>query len=105
MAPAKPSKGGVMADKHRDAGGRFTAGWKGGGRPKMPEEMKQAFKDLTPAALKALAKIVNNEDARDADRIRAAEVILDRGWGKPTQAVDMDLSSVPQVVIVGDVPD
>ena len=104
MVPARPSTG-LDHEQHRDEKGRFVKGNRSGGRPKMPDEMKQAFKDLTPAALAALAKIVNNEEARDADRIRAAEVILDRGWGKPTQAVDMDLSSVPQVVIVGDVPD
>jgi len=29
------------------------------------------------------------EDAQDRDRIRAAEIILDRGYGKPVQAVDL----------------
>ena len=43
--------------------------------------------------------------ARDAERLRAAEIILDRGYGKPTQAVDLNASDIPQIVFVGDVPD
>ena len=46
-----------------------------------------------------------DEDEATKNRIRAAEIILDRGYGKPVQAVDLDASSVPQVVFVGDVPD
>ena len=46
-----------------------------------------------------------DEDKATKNRIRAAEIILDRGYGKPVQAVDLDAGSVPQVVFIGDVPD
>ena len=85
--------------------GRFLPGNKSGGRKEMPEDLKGAFRKASPDALRLLVKIVNNEEAKDPDRIRAAEIILDRGYGKPRQAVDLDASSIPQVVIVGDVPD
>ena len=52
-----------------------------------------------------LTRILTDETAKDSDRIRCAEIILDRGYGKPVQAVDLDGNVVPQVVIVGDVPD
>ncbi len=62
------------------------------GRPKVPEEVKAAFREHTQQALDTLVSIIESESAKDADRIRAAEVILDRGWGKPVQGVDVDAS-------------
>ena len=50
----------------------------------------------------ALVRVVKDPKAKDADRIRAAEAILDRGYGKPVQAVDVDASAVQQVVFVGE---
>lgn len=87
----------------RDAKGRFVKGHgeSGAGRPKMPEDMKKAFRELAPDCCKVLCQIVNDESARHADRIKAAEVILDRGFGKPVQSVDIDASSIPQVVFMG----
>ena len=74
--------------------GRFLPGNKSnGGRKKLPEELKEAFRAAAPEALSVLTKILKNEEARDADRIRCAEIILDRGYGKPVQAVDLEHSS------------
>ena len=85
--------------------GQFLPGNKSGGRRELPEDLKEAFRAASPDALRLLVQIVNNDEAKDTDRIRAAEIILDRGYGKPRQAVDLDASNIPQVVIVGDVPD
>lgn len=88
----------------RDERGRFVKGHafpSSGGRPKLPEELKEAFQRASPRALEVLVKIVNDDEAKDADRIRAAEVIFDRGYGKPRQAVDLDATSIPQVIFVG----
>jgi hypothetical protein len=38
-------------------------------------------------AIATLAKIMNEPMAKDSDRIKAADSILDRGYGKPQQAV------------------
>ena len=93
---------GKKTETGRDpATGRFIKGNTGGGRAKLPEELKEAFRAAAPQALRVLVQIVNDSDARESDRIRAAEVILDRGYGKPVQAVDVDASSIPQVVFVG----
>lgn len=87
----------------RDSKGRFVKGeYKGGpGRASIPEDIKQAFRSLAPDCCRVLCDIINDESARHADRIKAAEVILDRGFGKPVQAVDLDASSIPQVVFMG----
>ena len=104
-----PSKGKKKVQKvqaGRDpVTGRFVKGYGGGGRKQLPEELKQAFRDTGPKALEVLTRILTDETAKDSDRIRCAEIILDRGYGKPVQAVDLDGNVVPQVVIVGDVPD
>lgn len=77
-----------------------------GGRPKIPEDIKQAFKDLTPKAIETLQKILDDDNAKYADKIKAAEIIMDRGYGKPTQALDVDVNKLPQVIFMGeeDVP-
>lgn len=85
--------------------GQFLPGNKSGGRRELPEELRTAFRAEGPRALDVLVAVMTDPEARTADRIRAAEIILDRGYGKPRQAVDLDASNIPQVVIVGDVPD
>lgn len=91
----------------RDAQGRFQKGVSGnrGGRKRLPDDLKDALRAACPEALRVLVSVLEDEKARDADRLRAAEIILDRGYGKPTQAVDLNASDIPQVVFVGDVPD
>lgn len=88
-------------DVERGRDGRFVKGNSGGGRPAIPDDIKTAFKEASKDACDVLCKIVNDEGAKDSDRIRAAEVILDRGWGKPVQAVDLDAKNIPQVVFTG----
>lgn len=85
----------------RGKDGRFVKGNSGGGRPKIPDDIKTAFKEASKDACAVLCKIVNDDNAKDSDRIRAAEVILDRGFGKPVQAVDLDAKNIPQVVFTG----
>lgn len=109
MDDKKPSIGKKTAEKkpkqERNSKGQFVKGNSGGGRPKLPDDLKQAFREAAPDALRVLKKVLLDEDEATKNRIRAAEIILDRGYGKPVQAVDLDASSVPQVVFIGDVPD
>ncbi|MGA7805559.1 hypothetical protein [Bradyrhizobium sp.] len=49
----------------------------------------------TAAALKALAAIMKNEEAPAAARISAAQALLDRAWGKPTQPMSGDEDGDP----------
>lgn len=79
-----------------------TKGYSGnpGGRPKMPEELKEAFKALAPQALKTLADVMNNGE-KDSDRVKASEIILDRGYGKASQPIDATLEGAIQVINVG----
>jgi len=58
-----------------------------GGRPKMPEELKKAMQGLAEDAIKVLQEAMQSDDMRA--RIMAASHVLDRGYGKPTQSVDL----------------
>ena len=70
--------------------GRFTAGNSCGGRKPVPDDLKEAFQLSGHEALAVLLSVMRDKRARNADRIKAAEIILDRGWGKPRQAVDFE---------------
>jgi len=87
-----------------DEKGRFVSGHHCG-RPMMPVELQRHVRSLCPSALETVQSIMGSAASKDADRLRAAEILLDRGYGKPAQSVDVSGSAVPQVVIVGDVPD
>jgi hypothetical protein len=48
----------------------------------------------TPLAIKQLAKIAK-EGESEAAIVAAATALLDRGWGRPRQAVDLTVEDVP----------
>jgi hypothetical protein len=56
--------------------------------PKSLTEIRSLARSHTRTAIKVLAGIMSCEDATAAARVAAANAILDRGWGKPTQTVE-----------------
>lgn len=52
-----------------------------------PKDVKQIARKHTAAAIKTLVGIMNQPKAPPAARVSAANVVLDRGWGKPPQTV------------------
>jgi hypothetical protein len=84
-----------MADQTSKKRGRppkkpFEVGNPGGpGRPKTDPEIKAMFKAATPEAAEYLIGLIRNAKSRPADRIRACEIIFDRGYGKPAQEVQI----------------
>ncbi len=63
-----------------------------GGRPKEVAEVKALACKHTQEALETLAKLMKS-GTPDRTRVAAAEAILDRAWGRPTQAIDHDVSN------------
>ena len=47
--------------------------------------VRDAAREHTEQSIQVLATALDDDDARI--RIKAAEVLLDRGWGKPPQAI------------------
>jgi hypothetical protein len=63
-----------------------------GGRPKVPEEIKEAFRKLTPTAIRVLTEILNDSEAKHADRLKAVETVLDRSLGKAVQQIEGEMN-------------
>jgi hypothetical protein len=56
---------------------------------KAPTDIRSLARAHTATAVKVLAGIMQQSDAPHAARVSAATALLDRGWGKPSQIVDM----------------
>lgn len=56
---------------------------------KAPTDIRSLARSHTVTALRVLAGIMEQGDAPPAARVSAATALLDRGWGKPSQTVDM----------------
>jgi len=60
-----------------------------GGRPKIPEEVRDAARALSLEAIKILAGVMRGAKTRPGDKIRAAETLLNRAWGTPASSVEI----------------
>jgi len=56
-----------------------------------PLDIRSLARKYTTAALRTLGKIVKDESAPHAARVSASIGLLDRGWGKPQQNVEMTI--------------
>jgi hypothetical protein len=68
-------------------GKRPGAGRKPGKVGKAKKELQNMAKDHAQEALETLRKIMTNDQEPAAARVSAANAILDRGYGKPQQAI------------------
>ena len=82
----------VEGKKRRGLGRPFRPGESGNpdGRPKLPTELKLLCQGLAPEAIRVAAQLLNDSEQPGNVRLKAAEVILDRGYGKPAQAVEVN---------------
>ncbi len=81
--------------------GRFAAGNKGGGRKKVPKDVKTMLSAATPDACKLLCDTIKDESANLKLRIKCCEIVLDRVYGKSVQSVDLDAKNIQPVVFMG----
>ena len=70
-----------------------------GGRPKAVTEVRDLARQHTEIAIAALVAIATTSES-DAARVAAASALLDRGWGKPAQAVTGEGGEGPVIVKV-----
>lgn len=76
-----------MANGH--GGRRPGAGRKQGFVSQAKRDIAERAKEYGDAALNVLVKIAKDDQQPAAARVGAANAILDRGYGKPMQAVEM----------------
>lgn len=58
-----------------------------GGRPQKNVDVIAIARAYTTDAMKVLVEVMQDQDASAATRVAAAEALLARGWGRPSQAV------------------
>jgi hypothetical protein len=70
----------------------FAPGQSGnpGGRPRVPDDVKQLARGYTREAIETAAEIMRNPEETGTARMSAINTILDRGWGKAPQHVTVD---------------
>lgn len=84
------------AAKAKPRGKAFAKGQSGnpGGRPARTSEeldLIQACRDKTPDALAVLVRIMERGE-KERDQLTAANMIIERGYGKPVQPTDNEHS-------------
>jgi hypothetical protein len=81
-----------MDDKPKRRG-QFLKGVSGnpGGRPKVEGHVREVARQCTADAMQTLKDIMLDKDAPHGARVTAANSILDRGYGKPAQALSLEL--------------
>lgn len=72
----------------RDSSGRFTKGYKGGGRKKKPKELS----DIHKYTLKELIRICEDEKTPVKVRADILKWLTEMDIGKPRQRVDAEIS-------------
>jgi hypothetical protein len=61
---------------------------------KAPTDIRSLARAHTDTAINTLAGIMREKDAPPAARVAAAQALLDRGWGKPAQTMEMTVKRV-----------
>ena len=84
----------ISQPRSRGPGRQFAKGKSGNptGRPKRTPEMarvEELARAHTDLALRTLAEIAGNPDAPPSARVGAAAALLDRGWGRAPQSVQL----------------
>ena len=72
-------------------GVKFQKGQSGNPRGRSPQiiEVAKAAREHTTEALETLARIMRDAKATASARVSAAVAILERGWGKAPQVIDL----------------
>jgi hypothetical protein len=63
-----------------------------GGRPKLPAELREVAQAACPQAIQTVIALLDHRDPKI--QLRAAEILLDRGYGRPVQALEAKVESV-----------
>jgi len=81
-------------------GVRANAGRKVGSVNQNRKGIADASKEYTEDALKTLAEVMLNPETPPAVRVTAANCLLDRAYGKPSQAIQQQIDTSPQNITI-----
>jgi hypothetical protein len=80
----------------------FSRGTSGnpGGRPKgLARRVREAVGNDGKQIAEFLLSVMNDPRQRTRDRLEAARLLADRGWGKPVVSVDLDVGLEPRQLV------
>jgi hypothetical protein len=79
----------------RNSDGTFLQGFSGNpsGRPAIISELRKLARTHTPTELATLVEIMSNTASPPNARVSAAVALLDRGYGRPSTAVFVEMTS------------
>lgn len=81
-------------------GGRWVKGQSGNpkGRPVKDRSLSAICRTFTEEAVETLVEVMRTGD-KPMERVAAATVLLDRGWGRPSQQMDVtiELQKLPAI--------
>jgi len=63
-----------------------------------PNDIKSMARSYTHKAIKVLAGVLGNEQVPISSRIEAAKYLIDRGWGRAAQTIDMTAEITSKVI-------
>ena len=103
MADQTPPATAKVAKRRSSPGRGSKPGERRGGRQKgqpnnATKTLRELAREYTPEALDALAQIMRQGES-EAARVSAANAILDRGYGKPSQVLAGDEDGNPAKLI------
>ncbi len=80
----------------RDGRGRFVKGFTANptGRPLKDREVAALAQRYAPEAIGRLVEILRDPKTEPGVVVRAAQIILERGYGRPPQAVDVTTTRI-----------
>ncbi len=84
-----------MMNNNQDEKGRFKKGNTCGGRKKIPEEFSDAVLSYSNEALQTIVRIMKSKKESASVRLRAAQYLLDRGFGYPQATVFEENTIIP----------
>ena len=67
-------------------------------------DIRQLARQYTTEALDTLVGVMRDRESGASARASAANIVLDRAWGKPTQSVDANVDGSMTVCVVTGVP-
>ena len=85
----------------RDKNGKFLPGNPGGGRPKIPDDVKEATRAACPKAVAVPVALLDSK--KELVRMDAAKILLERGYGKPVQMQDISLDMAGSVDVTAQI--
>lgn len=66
-----------------------------GGRPKGIKEIRELAQKFAPRAIFTIAKMMDDPDCKESVRLAAATELLNRGFGRPEQAISVSHERKP----------